>query len=45
MASSLPLRARAESQGISNAVLFPVPDESRCITGVQPPVDAGSLLR
>jgi (+)-trans-carveol dehydrogenase len=34
-----------EPQDISNAVLFLVSDESRFITGIQLPVDGGSLLK
>jgi hypothetical protein len=34
-----------EAVDISNAVLFRVSDESRYITGVSLPVDAGSLLK
>jgi NAD(P)-dependent dehydrogenase (short-subunit alcohol dehydrogenase family) len=30
---------------ISNAVLFLASDESRCISGVSLPVDAGALLK
>ena len=34
-----------EAEDVSNAVLFFASDESRYITGVQPPVDAGCLLK
>jgi NAD(P)-dependent dehydrogenase (short-subunit alcohol dehydrogenase family) len=34
-----------EAVDISNAVLFLASDESRYITGVSLPVDAGSLLK
>lgn len=34
-----------EPEDISNAVLFFASDESRYVTGVQLPVDAGSLLK
>jgi (+)-trans-carveol dehydrogenase len=33
------------AEGISNAVLFPAPDESRYVAGVQLPVDAGCPLK
>ena len=34
-----------EPEDISNAVLFLASDESRFVTGVQLPVDAGALLK
>jgi len=34
-----------EPEDISNAVLFFASDESRYVTGVQLPVDAGSLIK
>jgi NAD(P)-dependent dehydrogenase (short-subunit alcohol dehydrogenase family) len=39
------VRLAQEGAGIGNAVLFLVSDESRYITGISLPVDAGSLLK
>jgi len=38
-------RTWVEPEDISNAVLFFASDESRYVTGVQLPVDAGSLIK
>jgi NAD(P)-dependent dehydrogenase (short-subunit alcohol dehydrogenase family) len=34
-----------EAEDITNAIMFLVSDDSRYITGVQLPIDAGSLLK